>query len=84
MTIMKSHDAEALSSAAVFQSVEANPTTSAREATGLTLGWFVRRSALWAAIMFVGVFSACLLYGAASTAEQPSSDSIETAEHSPY
>ena len=27
-----------------------------------TIGWFVRRSALWAAIVLAGVVSACALY----------------------
>jgi hypothetical protein len=27
-----------------------------------TIGWFVRRSALWAAIVMAGVISACALY----------------------
>ena len=34
----------------------------------VTVGWILKRSALWAAIMALAVFSACLLYAAASKA----------------
>lgn len=84
MTSMKSQNVEAPSGAAMFQSVDALPSSVSRDAPGLSWGWLLRRSALWAAIMFVGVFSACVLYGAASTAEQPSAAAVETAEHTPY
>ncbi len=36
----------------------------------LTVVWMLKRSSLWAAIVFVAVVSACLLYGAASKAGQ--------------
>ncbi|CCB65723.1 hypothetical protein RLW55_13590 [Hyphomicrobium sp. B1] len=38
----------------------------ARASGTLTVGWFVRRSALWMGIMFVALVLACTLYGVAS------------------
>jgi len=37
-----------------------------RAADTPTVGWFVRRSALWAAIVLAAVISACALYSIAS------------------
>jgi hypothetical protein len=36
-----------------------------------TLGWFVRRSALWLGVVAAGVILACLVYAAASDAGSP-------------
>jgi hypothetical protein len=38
-----------------------------------TLGWFVRRSALWLGVVAAGVILACLVYAAASDVESPAS-----------
>lgn len=38
----------------------------ARASGTLTVGWFVRRSALWMGIMFAALVLACTLYGVAS------------------
>ena len=42
--------------------------TASLRAAHITIAWFLKRSALWAAILFVAVFLACLLYGVASKA----------------
>ncbi|AGK57641.1 hypothetical protein HYPDE_29833 [Hyphomicrobium denitrificans 1NES1] len=34
-----------------------------------TIGWFLRRSALWAAIVVAGIISACALYAIVTNAE---------------
>lgn len=34
-----------------------------------TVGWFLRRSALWAAIVGAGIISACALYAVVTNAE---------------
>gem|GEM_PF-5192182 len=38
-----------------------------------TVGWFLRRSALWAAIVVAGIISACALYAIVANAESTSS-----------
>ena len=37
-----------------------------------TVGWFLRRSALWAAIVVAGIISACALYAIVANAEATS------------
>lgn len=37
-----------------------------------TVGWFLRRSALWAAIVVAGIISACALYAIVTNAEATS------------
>jgi|CXWK01.1.fsa_nt_gi hypothetical protein len=37
----------------------------------ITVGWVVKRSALWLLIVATAVSAACLLYAAAGAAEQP-------------
>ncbi|WP_045835934.1 hypothetical protein [Hyphomicrobium sp. 99] len=54
---MINHGAEAAQSAA-FESVSTSPTP--------TVGWFVRRSALWIGIITVAIVFACTLYALAS------------------
>lgn len=38
-----------------------------------TVGWFLRRSALWAAIVVAGIISACALYAIVANAEATTS-----------
>jgi hypothetical protein len=46
-----------------------------------TVGWFVRRSALWLGVVAAGVILACLVYAAASDVESPAGTSkIEAAQ----
>lgn len=40
-----------------------------------TVGWFLRRSALWAAIVVAGIISACALYAIVTNAEATSAKS---------
>ena len=68
---MINQGAEAAQSAA-FDSVRASQTP--------TVGWFVRRSALWMGIIIVAVVLACTLYALAS---QVGADDIRDAPRGP-
>jgi hypothetical protein len=48
-----------------------------------TIGWFVRRSALWAAIVLAGVISACALYAVATDSGADAMRAIPKAAASP-
>ena len=55
---MISSDASAAENAAVSTSLRQSP---------ITLGWLLKRSILWAMILFLAVVAACLLYGLAGS-----------------
>ncbi|MBS0250337.1 MAG: hypothetical protein JSR78_04660 [Proteobacteria bacterium] len=48
------------------QRVQGAAWEDARASGTLTVGWFVRRSALWMGIMVAALVLACTLYGVAS------------------
>ena len=45
--------------------------SSAADHGEITVGWVLKRSALWLLIVATAVSAACLLYAAAGAAEQP-------------